>query len=73
MVEPVSDDTARNRWAVITAARLAGVAAVVLGLLIVQRVVEAPELLGYALVLIGLADTFVVPIVLARRWRSPSE
>ena len=29
--------------------------------------------LGYAFVGIGLVDAFVMPIVLARKWRSPSE
>jgi hypothetical protein len=71
MPEPVSDDTARTRWMVIILARLTGVAMVIIGLLIVQRGIEGPEVLGYAFVLAGLAGTFVVPIKLARRWRSP--
>lgn len=73
MPEPVSDDRARTRWMAITLARLAGVALVIIGLLIVQRGIEAPEMLGYVLVLAGLAGTFVLPIKLARRWRSPVE
>jgi hypothetical protein len=71
MADPVSDETARNRWLVIVFARLAGVAMVVLGLLAIQGVVEMPEWAAYLLLAVGLADVFFVPTFLARRWRSP--
>jgi hypothetical protein len=71
MVDPVSDETARNRWLVIVFARLAGVAMVVLGLLAIQGVVGMPIWATYVLVAVGLADVFFVPTFLARRWRSP--
>ena len=73
MPEPVSEETARNRWLAIVVARLAGVAMVILGLLIVEQAIDAPEVLGYALALAGLAGTFVAPIALARRWKTPVE
>lgn len=65
------DAQARNRWLVITLLRLAGVAMVVFGLLIVQGVFDANPLIGYALLVIGLVDAFVMPLVLARKWRTP--
>ena len=34
MADPVSEETARNRWAVIQAVRLSGVAMVLVGILI---------------------------------------
>jgi hypothetical protein len=71
MADPVSDETARNRWLVIVFARLAGVAMVVLGLLVIQGVVGMPMWAAYVLVAVGLADVFFVPTFLARGWRSP--
>jgi hypothetical protein len=71
MVEPVGDATARNRWLVIVFARLAGVAMVIVGLLGTQGRIEMPLLAAYGLLAVGLADVFLVPTFLARKWRSP--
>ena len=71
MPEPVSDEAARNRWLVISALRVAGVAMVVVGLLIVRQVIPEPAWAGYTILAVGLADVFFVPLLLARKWRSP--
>jgi len=73
MVDSVSDETARNRWAVIQAMRIAGVVMVLVGILIARQVIAAPALAGYALIVVGLLDVFMVPMVLARKWRTPPE
>lgn len=67
------DDAARNRWLVISLVRLAGVALVVIGLLIVRQVIPQPAWSGYLLIAFGLLDVFLVPLFLARKWRSPRE
>ncbi len=70
-----SDTRARNRWAALQAARLAGVALVILGILITQGVWgferDQGRVVGYAIIIAGLIDLFVLPQVLARRWRTP--
>ncbi len=71
--DPFNDDVARNRWLILGLTRLAGVGMVITGLLVTQGAILWPIELGYALVLIGIVDVFVVPQVLARRWRSPRE
>jgi hypothetical protein len=71
MVEGVSDTTARNRWLVIVFARLAGVAMVIVGLLGTQGRIEMPMWAAYVLLAAGLADVFLMPTFLARKWRSP--
>ena len=73
MEKPVSDDVARGRWLVINITRLAGVAMVVIGILGVADVFEYPAFAGYVLIAVGLLDVFLVPQVLARKWRSPLE
>jgi hypothetical protein len=67
------DETARNRWMVINAVRLAGAAMVIVGILGVRGVFEYPAVAGYLLIAVGLFDVFWVPIMLARKWRSPKE
>ena len=71
------DDEARARWTIIQATRVLGFALVILGILMTRDVVnfagEANRLVGYMLIVIGLIDGFLMPQVLARRWRSPRE
>ena len=67
----LSDQLARNRWLVIGAVRLAGVAMVLVGLLIVEQVIPEPAWAGYTILAVGIGDVFLVPLVLARKWRSP--
>lgn len=65
-------DPAAARFAVIQVMRLAGVAMVVLGMLVATgRLPQLPAWSGYLLLVLGLADVFIVPTLLARRWRSP--
>jgi hypothetical protein len=74
---PVPDEVAKARWVTIQAARILGVALVVLGILLVRDVVdiagETNHLIGYVFIAVGLADAFVMPQVLARKWRTPPE
>lgn len=71
MADPDPEAVARNRWAMITAVRLAGVGMVVAGVLMLRGALPGPALAGYVLLAVGLVDTFVVPQVLARKWRTP--
>lgn len=70
-------DPARARFAAIQLVRLVGVVLVLLGVLVQAGRIEAlawvPRWAGYVLIAAGLADTFVMPMLLARRWRSPKE
>lgn len=68
-------DPAAARFAIIQLVRAAGVALVLLGLAIQTGRVEAlsgiPAMVGFAFIAVGLVDVFVLPSVLARRWRTP--
>lgn len=69
----VNDDVARARWLAINAVRIAGVAMVMVGILGLRGRLEYPEIAGWILVGAGLLDIFLVPRVMARKWRSPPE
>lgn len=64
-------DPAKKRFFIIQALRWAGVAFVLAGLLIVNRKIALPQIVGYLFVVNGLVDAFVLPVILARRWKTP--
>lgn len=66
-------DPARAGYMAITLARFAGVAMVMLGIVITQGQVQAPHAIGYVILAIGVLTTFFGPGILARRWRTPPE
>jgi len=68
-----NEDQARQRWLVINAVRISGAVMVMIGLLGIEQVFDYPEVAGYVLVGVGLLDVFLVPLLLARKWRSPGE
>ena len=63
-------DPAKARFLTIQAVRLSGVVTAVLGALVLGGILPLPEIAGYILVALGVAEIFFLPIVLAKRWRS---
>jgi hypothetical protein len=68
-------DPAAARWMVIQVVRAVGVATVLAGLLHtagrIPALADVPRWFGYVLVGVGFAEAFLLPQLLARRWRSP--
>ena len=64
-------DRARARYLVISVQRLLGAGLILLGLLALNGALGWGKIAGGVLVILGLVDFAVLPIVLARRWRSP--
>lgn len=74
MNDPVqSDAVARNRLLIIGLTRLSGVVLFAVGVLVIKGVLDWPKMLGYFLVTIGIAETLIIPKILAKRWRSDRE
>lgn len=71
---PSGRDPAAARFAVIQAMRASGAALAMGGFAVLSHHFAAlagvPDAVGYVLLGIGLVDFFVVPQVLAKRWRS---
>ena len=67
------DEVARNRYFAIQILRIAGVAMVLIGIMIVRGRIAIDPIAGYLLIVFGLADIVAVPLVLARKWRTPRE
>ncbi|MEO6040316.1 MAG: hypothetical protein ABIP41_00255 [Croceibacterium sp.] len=65
------EDQARGRFMMIQMVRITGVAMVLVGMLILRGRIHADHIAGYVLLAAGLVDVFLVPFVLARRWRTP--
>lgn len=67
----MNDDQAKQRFFILVALRLGGVALALLGIaVIMRRLVEPAELIGSVLILVGTIDVAVLPLILARAWRS---
>lgn len=69
----MNDDPAFARYIAINLARFGGVLLVMLGIAIMQGVFELPKWTGLLVAFLGVAEVFVVPRILAGRWRSPDE
>lgn len=72
------DALARKRFFAITAMRLMGAAFVMIGFILIGggfSVAGQPtdRWIGAAIVLVGAFDFAVMPVILARRWRSPKK
>lgn len=71
--ENPADDSARARYLFIAAHRLVGAALVVVGMMAMQGVLDWGKGLGQAIAVTGLVVFFIVPLFLARAWRSPKD
>jgi len=71
MTEP-SHAQSRNRYFLIGAARLAGIAGAVFGIVLIARFEQWPlKLLGGAIVLSAIYMSWTIPAALAHRWATP--
>jgi hypothetical protein len=74
---PAASDRARQRWMMLNVMRIAGIALALIGILMTQGTIDLAgannALIGYVFIAVGLADAFIVPQVLARKWRTPPQ
>ncbi len=70
--DPFDDDIARKRFMVMNVVRLTGVGIAAFGAAITAGAIALPEFVGYLLIAAGAIDALVMPIVLARTWKTPS-
>ncbi len=70
MNPPDPDPRAGQRFAFMQATRIAGIAALLLGIAVLADALAWPRGAGAVLVVAGAAGTFLIPTLLARRWSS---
>jgi len=66
-------DQERARFLIMNVARLSGVVMILVGILILQGVLDVPEVVGWVFIPVGMFEFFVMPTILARKWRTPPE
>ncbi|MBX9732218.1 MAG: hypothetical protein K2X59_12900 [Sphingomonas sp.] len=72
MTDP--DNVSRQRYFMMTAARLAGAGGAAFGVVLLGRAHSlGPQILGVAIVLSSMAMMALVPRALAARWRTPPQ
>ncbi|MBC2670446.1 hypothetical protein ACFOON_09600 [Novosphingobium piscinae] len=69
--DPAAKDPAKARFIAITLLRMSGALCVLLGVMITERRIDSPWWLGVILTLVGFVDVFLMPKILARRWKTP--
>ncbi len=67
-------DPAVARFAILQLVRLSGAVLLLLGVVLLSGKVawlpRLPDVIGYVLIGVGMIEFFVVPLILAKRWRS---
>ena len=66
-------DPAKARWAMLQLIRAGGLLLILGGMVILSDSVSGPLILGVGLLLIGMFVFFFLPVMIARRWKSPPE
>lgn len=70
----IDEATARRRFITLAALRFGGVALAFIGIsIIMKRWIEPADIIGTALMVVGAFDVIVLPVLLARRWRTPPQ
>ena len=64
-------DPVRGRSLFLSLQRLIGAGLIMLGMLALNGALDWGQTAGVVLVVVGVIDFAVVPILLARRWRTP--
>lgn len=67
------NDAAQLRYQILSLIRLMAAAQVVLGVVIIGGRLGLPYIVGAALVLTGVLEFFLIPRLLAKRWKSDAQ
>lgn len=68
-----NDDLARQRFFVLNAIRLMSTAMLIVGLLILAGKIAMPRVAGGVFAALGLLELVLLPLFLARKWKSPGK
>ena len=68
-----NDDMAKQRFFLLSAIRLLSVAIIVVGLLSLTGKIDMPRPAGAAFAVFGLLEFLLLPLFLARKWKTPDK
>ena len=67
--DPVAETRARNRFIVLMAVRLTGLALILAGIAIHEGVFILPKYVAYIFAGFGMFDFFIAPMLISRSWQ----
>lgn len=71
---PEEETKAQYRFLVLNIVRITGAIMLVLGLAVIANgVFGLPKAAGYVLFVFGIIDFMLVPLLLAKKWKSPKD
>lgn len=66
----MTEDEAKQRFFMLAAIRFSGVAMAFFGIaVIMRRLVEPADIVGTALIAVGMFEVLILPTLLLRKWR----
>ena len=69
---PLEETKAQQRFLILNFVRIAGAIMLVIGLAVIGNgLFGLPIAVGYVLFLVGIAAFILVPLLLAKKWKSP--
>lgn len=68
-----NDDLARTRFIFLNLIRLGSLALVLFGLSIAAGKLGLPQWVGAVVTVLGVGEFFFLPMLLAKRWKSPDQ
>ena len=68
-----NDDLARTRFLFLNLIRLGSLALALFGLSIVAGKLGLPQWVGVVVTVLGVGEFFLLPMLLAKRWKSPDQ
>lgn len=69
---PLEETKAQQRFLILNFVRITGAIMLVIGLAVISNgVFGLPIAVGYVLFLVGIAAFMLVPLLLAKKWKSP--
>jgi hypothetical protein len=73
MADQTDEQRARGRFFVISAVRTFGIVMILLAITVAQGLVDLPDWTIWILAPLGLIEAFLMPVVLARMWRTQDQ
>ena len=68
-----NDDLAKQRFLMLSAIRLVSIAMIVVGLLVLSGKIAMPRPAGAVFAVFGLLEFLFLPLILARKWKTPDK
>ncbi len=65
----MTEEQAKQRFMILNLVRLVSIGIMAIGVAIIAGKIDVPEAVGYILLVVGLIDYFIMPVIMKRAWK----